>query len=756
MVEYSIQHSSFTFKLPSLKISGDILNLMGKEAINYPYHYNVIVKVLGEVNIQAWQQQNVELYLQNAAGDERILGGIINRVRLLHEGRREDVHYEFRMVSPLWYLSKQSHNRLFRQVNRLTLVQQLLHESYQGALILNIDDVRPVLMKMEPLIQQYQEDNLSFMTRLLQSVGVNYLVSYDDSQYKLRFFSTLSQLPVKVVNISPIHRGEASPQASEHSVLLSKQHQVIDYKPTNPHSTYTARSLFSQPAEIAESTCLVSTSHVIYPGEISTQSEGELRVQQASDNARQKLDRVTGHSTALGLAPGMIVHQGGDTLTPVAQVTHTLASSMTASSESGRHYENRFTGIGAELDFKPGYGDDIKVVGLQRGYIAAEEGSVKSNLLSSVPVKLTWHGEDDYIPNARVGQLLSGVNYGSQFIPRGQDSVFVSFGHGLLNRPMITGSRHTVSQPATYDAAEEPHRIGIKSQLLNGDRGHELTFDDTDSAETLKIVAQGAYKTEAGAAAGIDVTDDEGIQTQQSNEVSSQTYRLQSNAPISLSGGSSQVQIQPDKVVIHGATFTFTQSDIDEIYHTAFGIALSTSSIGGEKTLAEVLDTVESASGKVYKWTFKQGKPLYSHRATLKGVDTGTLSYAEKGTLGEMRTALAMQKAGFEELPAKLPKNNGFDGVWVKRDASGKVVDIIISESKFAASGRGKLSETMNMGRQMDDKWIRLNIENMVYADDPEISKVGTFLSDNFDLIRKKVAVIDKYGMQKFNKLKVR
>ncbi len=121
-----------------------------------------------------------------------------------------------------------------------------------------------------------------------------------------------------------------------------------------------------------------------------------------------------------------------------------------------------------------------------------------------------------------------------------------------------------------------------------------------------------------------------------------------------------------------------------------------------------------------------------------------------------MRTALAMQKAGFEKLPAKLPKNNGFDGVWVKRDASGKVVDIIVSESKFAASGRGRLSETKWIGKQMDNEWIEANINKMIRDKDPEISKVGDFLYKNFELIRKKVAVIDKYGIQKFNKIKIR
>lgn len=80
---------------------------------------------------------------------------------------------------------------------------------------------------------------------------------------------------------------------------------------------------------------------------------------------------------------------------------------------------------------------------------------------------------------------------------------------------------------------------------------------------------------------------------------------------------------------------------------------------------------------------------------------TGTgLTNAEKGLIGEEAARRTMQRAGYKEMDARLPSNHGFDGVWVKRNADGNIVDIVITESKFTSSGRPKLPKT-NMGKQM-------------------------------------------------------
>ena len=138
-------------------------------------------------------------------------------------------------------------------------------------------------------------------------------------------------------------------------------------------------------------------------------------------------------------------------------------------------------------------------------------------------------------------------------------------------------------------------------------------------------------------------------------------------------------------------------------------------------------------------------------RAAMKKTDTTGYTNAMKGALGEARTALTMRRAGYEELPARLSSNNGFDGVWIKRAANGDIADLMITESKFASDGLLRLTTTKTMGRQMSAPWIDANIQRMLNSADPAVVRTGQLLDANRSLIRGKAAVLDPEGVLRFS-----
>jgi hypothetical protein len=103
-------------------------------------------------------------------------------------------------------------------------------------------------------------------------------------------------------------------------------------------------------------------------------------------------------------------------------------------------------------------------------------------------------------------------------------------------------------------------------------------------------------------------------------------------------------------------------------------------------------------------------------------------------------------------MPAKLPSNNGFDGVFIKRGANGALTDIIINESKFTSTGRTSLSNT-NMGKQLSDSWIDANIQKMMKSDDASVRATARLLQNNPDLIRVKANVLNNHGVNRWNVL---
>jgi YD repeat-containing protein len=141
-----------------------------------------------------------------------------------------------------------------------------------------------------------------------------------------------------------------------------------------------------------------------------------------------------------------------------------------------------------------------------------------------------------------------------------------------------------------------------------------------------------------------------------------------------------------------------------------------------------------------------------SPRAELRAVDASNLMRAEKGVLGENRAALTFERAGYQQLPSKLPSNNGFDGVFVRKAPDGSPIDIIINESKFSSTGRASLSNT-NMGKQMSPEWIDAKLRKMLVSDDPAVRATARLLRNNGELVRTKANVLDTSGTNRWNML---
>ena len=79
-----------------------------------------------------------------------------------------------------------------------------------------------------------------------------------------------------------------------------------------------------------------------------------------------------------------------------------------------------------------------------------------------------------------------------------------------------------------------------------------------------------------------------------------------------------------------------------------------------------------------------------------------------------------MKMQGYEKLESKVGSNNGYDGLYVKRDSKGRVTEVVIGEAKY---GRARLGTTIKMGKQMSNPWIEGNLEKMKNSVDPNVLK---------------------------------
>jgi hypothetical protein len=175
----------------------------------------------------------------------------------------------------------------------------------------------------------------------------------------------------------------------------------------------------------------------------------------------------------------------------------------------------------------------------------------------------------------------------------------------------------------------------------------------------------------------------------------------------------------------------------------------------GGSALADVLLTLPTGGENLLLRQFgRRGvSEAVQLRSELRLLDVSEWTANQTGALAEARASLVFQRAGYQELPAKLASNNGFDGVFVKHDVWGRPSDIIVNESKFTSTWNVSLSNT-GMGLQTSPSWINANIQKMLLSDDLAVRNTGKLLQENREMVRVKINVLDGQGVNRWHVLK--
>jgi len=79
------------------------------------------------------------------------------------------------------------------------------------------------------------------------------------------------------------------------------------------------------------------------------------------------------------------------------------------------------------------------------------------------------------------------------------------------------------------------------------------------------------------------------------------------------------------------------------------------------------------------------------------------------GKAGEKGMTQFYRRLGYQKVPSKVGGNRGIDGIFIKRDPTGKLKDVVIVESKVGSSRLGKTGS----GVQMSKNWILTNLQKL-------------------------------------------
>ncbi|NCI45014.1 hypothetical protein [Sediminibacterium soli] len=142
-----------------------------------------------------------------------------------------------------------------------------------------------------------------------------------------------------------------------------------------------------------------------------------------------------------------------------------------------------------------------------------------------------------------------------------------------------------------------------------------------------------------------------------------------------------------------------------------------------------------------------KSSPLPTLQSLRTKIDDIVLNGDALGTKTESICDDIFQTDGFVKHEAKLPGNNGFDGVYIKQDAAGNVEEIIINEAKQVGNaGNIKLNARntqTQLDPQMSDKWVNDLLLKMELQGG-NLKILSDVLAANKDKILKTVTAVDR------------
>lgn len=145
------------------------------------------------------------------------------------------------------------------------------------------------------------------------------------------------------------------------------------------------------------------------------------------------------------------------------------------------------------------------VKGVAIGVVTNNEGDAGEGLIK---VKLPWRQDQESFW-ARMAVPMAGADRGTYFVPEVGDEVLLAFDQGDIRYPYMIG--------ALWNGQDAPPQTNSDGQnnirQIRSRSGHELTFDDTQSAEAIEIKTNGGHVIrldDSSGAAKIEIIDSTG------------------------------------------------------------------------------------------------------------------------------------------------------------------------------------------------------------------------------------------------------
>jgi type VI secretion system secreted protein VgrG len=515
MSEAPIDLGEITWELQCEPTEGKVKKIVLvriEEELNEPFDMRVGVTI-EDINLDAATMlgKDATLILTRGALTRRFVG-IVQEVEVddLNPGDTS-LSFSIRVRPALWMLSLNRDSRVFQKKTAPAIVKEVLEKALGPYKRKIKDDLKETYPEREYCVQ-YQESDLTFVSRLLEEEGISYSFDFEgDTELVVLRDKNESFLKVKTLpteGLLPYHPDARTGAIDESISNFQVLRQSTTTKVFVRDNDFTRKELFFDDKE-GDADELGRTRESYEHGsgrsiEMYDYSAGS-RTFQKNDAARQKLIRHQLHvrdavmsyaanSDAIGLAPGVKFELTGHKEDGEYVATRVCHASTGG---EGEGYVNTFHCIPLATVFRPSRGTPKpRIPSIQTAIVTGPEGEeIHVDEYGRVKVQFYWdrEGKKDDKTSCwiRTQQTWAGNGFGTWWVPRIGMEVIVQFVDGDPDRPMVTGCVYNAANQLPYAMPDEKTKSTIKSNSTIGGGGfNEFRFEDKKGSEEIWLHAQ--------------------------------------------------------------------------------------------------------------------------------------------------------------------------------------------------------------------------------------------------------------------------
>ena len=508
--------------------SYSVYALEGVSEVLQGYHYTIDFVSDEPINIEDILDTKAQLTLKDETRhlSSRTLYGNILKAKENGSVARKRL-YQITIVSPLHYLRLNQRYAIYQESSVPDIIRSIIAK-YEVLLNLSltvkIDQQR---IPKRHSCTQYAQSDFEFIAMLCEEEG--YVLLFDEDMTHSDDGADRYTIILCELNEHAPHASTAIQSSYNHLKHFSPSAHVQDYyenkKPTLDFTTQTGASLSAESFSENEHTAQLRSD--IKKERLRDRLDALDKSLYKDLNRYSTIDAQAGFSHGVrieGIAHTLDLHAGHYVHLQDSKgnkQTHALTLKVTYNAsfpnaldeyvdvthdEAPAHYDVRFVALPSDVIYRPQpRTQKPRIHGVQTAIVSngKEETSMHANEIdvnAFGEIRVIFHFDHQrptsaYIP---IANSFSGDGYGTQFIPRVNSEVLVSFINGDIDRPIITGAIHNGENRHPYTLPNEKSKSFIKTQSTpqyeDKEGYNELLFDDKQGEELLSLRAQNDYK----------------------------------------------------------------------------------------------------------------------------------------------------------------------------------------------------------------------------------------------------------------------